>query len=111
MLLSEIAWAIQPVLAQEEVFLKLDERSYVLDITSNKRYLISEFESGEVRLYSGSELEFHLILTRAASYIPGNLVLEVRTDLDLIKWQYEDMTNSETSSWVVWVGGGRTLKV
>lgn len=77
-------------------------KSYAVDVTVGHRYEWSELEGGTLKLETGHRIEFFFTINKRPVLIPENYVLEVSTDMDDAKWQYELREPVKASRTYVW---------
>lgn len=77
-------------------------RSYAVDVTIGHRYEWSELEEGTIKLETGHKIEFYFRVNKRPVLIPEEYVLELSTDMDNAKWQYELREPVKASKTYVW---------
>lgn len=77
-------------------------RSYAVDVTVGHRYEWSELEEGTIKLETGHKIEFYFRVNKRPVLIPEEYVLELSTDMDNAKWQYELREPVKASKTYVW---------
>jgi len=98
-------FTVMPLFAQEKSIhpLEIDiYRSYAVDVTVGQRYEWSQLEEGNIKLETGHQIEFFFTINRRPVLIPEEYVLELSTDMDNAKWQYEMREPVKASKTYVW---------